>query len=372
MAFLATSKQQRHASLAACIAATLLSASCAGTTSEDVQGDDSHEADAQEPMATQAVLDQQMLSAALDEQKSLEALGVSLKTRAWLRADAYVANYQNADGAFLGTQRVGPSSLMQGIVLPTVEEGERFDDFEKRNNTVGSMHVAELSKDVLWFKPEQKQLEQVGQPGNDGNVAVTSAALSDLELVAQALAACDKMARTSCNDPVGYHESFERLPLSVFGWAVTFGRALTQFGGGGAGTGSGIDFGSARGDAAFSAVCARSVTATFNFQVSRPRFNIMSVEKFSTTVAPLNFFGLVIGEGWHDSECSGPACNYVVEFNQANMSFQVSPGENVQTFCGHITQQDNIFYSNGCNLLFRTNCPDFVFPRSFSSQSVVN
>src|SRR5260221_6586226 len=67
---------------------------------------DAQQVDTQQPTATRSVLNAEMLNAALEEQSSFEAAGVNLRARAWLRPDAYVAEYQTTAGAMLGTQRI--------------------------------------------------------------------------------------------------------------------------------------------------------------------------------------------------------------------------------------------------------------------------
>jgi hypothetical protein len=316
-----------------------------------------------------------MLAAALDEQKSFEAIGISLKTRAWLRPDAYVANYQSAEGGVMGTQRIGTKSLSDKIDLPMREEGESFDHFEQRANSVDSMHVAESATDLIWFSPNQ---DQVDQAEHSDRVAVTTSALSDLEQIAQMLAACDTMARRGClSEPVGYSVQGSSPPARTFDWAVSFGTDVIQQHGatGGASmstTPGGIAVANGRGSAAFSAICTRGATSTFTVRVSRPRFDLRTPALFTATVAPLNFFGFVVGEGYNLHDC-GPVnamCRYRFDFNQVDVKVQASEGGNLHTFCGQITDHSTVNTASACVPRLGLNCGSFSFPTNFSSSSV--
>jgi hypothetical protein len=364
-------KQNPHirTSVLGCLVAAL---SCAGCLAS--QGDDLHDKSAG-PTASRSVLDREMLAAALDEQKSFEALGVSLKSRAWLRPDAYVANYQAAEGGVVGTQRIGTKSLNDGIDLPTRAEGESFADFEQRANAVDSRPVAELATDQLWFSPDQDQADPATR---SDRVAVTSSALSDLEQIAQALAACDTMARRSClSDTVGYSAQGSSPPVRMFDWAVSFGTEVVQMHGATGGatisrTPGGIASANGRGSAAFSAICTRGASSTFTVNVSRARFGLRTPASFAMTVAPVNFFGFVLGEGWNYNDCGfgNAMCSFRFDFNQANMTVRASEGGNLHTFCGQITDHSSINEADACVPRLGLHCGSFTFPSMFSSSSV--
>jgi hypothetical protein len=335
------------------------SASCAAPTGNQ----------AEQPQVTSAALDQEMLNAALDEQHSLESAGVSLKTRAWLKADAYVAEYHTANGTFLGTQRIGKNSVLRSEALPRIVQGESFSEFAKRANAESTMPVSGMAKDEVWFKPDPIASHE------SKDVAVASADLSTLEQVAQALAQCDSMARTSClSNTVGYTAPGWPLPATISNWAVTFGGSLASHGSGGSITGSDTDGAWGHGSAAFAAVCARSVAATLSMKISNPRFGFLSASSFSLTAQPLVFLGVVVGEGWSNRACPflSAQCNYRVDFNQADISFNAAPGNNLQTFCGQITDEGAIFFDRRCNAALGTDCPSFDFPSAFTASSVSN
>ncbi len=333
---------------------------------------DAQQVDTQQPTATRSVLNAEMLNAALEEQSSFEAAGVNLRARAWLRPDAYVAEYQTTAGAMLGTQRIGKGSVLDGQELPMLTRGESFDDFARRAKAAGAMHVAELSADQIWFQVDPDAVDELKNP--TGIAKVNQA--STLEDVARALAACNSMAINSClNETVGYiGPGGGPPPRPVFRWAFTAGGSMAQSGSGGASIGSGTGFGLGRGSAAYSAMCAGSVTATLKFTVANARFGIMTLPRITVFADPLGFFGLVIGEGWNNSRCSAldPTCNYKLDFNQADFTFVVSPGNNLETFCGQVTDQRQIKFAEPCDPLFGHGCPDFSFPSAFDGESVAN
>lgn len=351
-----------------CLAAGLSSAGCLASQGEDPQ------AQRPEPTASQSVLDPEMLAAALDEQRSFEALGMNLKTRAWLKPDAYVANYQVAEGGVIGTQRVGTQTLLDGINLPMREEGESLDDFQQRANAADSMHVAELATDQLWFTPDPGQADEAT---HSDRVAVTRSALSDLEQIAQALTACDTMARRSClSDTVGYDVQGTPPPGRMFDWAVTFNTEVIQMHGTGGATISRTPGGRAvangRGSAAFSAICTRGASSTFTMTLSQPRFSLPSGAVITATVAPLNFFGFVLGEGWRYKDCGfgNAMCGFRYDFNQVNVAVRASEGGNLHTFCGQITDHAGVNEADACVQRLGLHCAGFTFPKNFSQSSV--
>ncbi len=159
----------------------------------------------------------------------------------------------------------------------------------------------------------------------------------------------------------------------MFDWSYTANPTFhtVQHGLGGLAMGSGTGNASARSAASYSAVCAGAQTATLAAVVTAPRFGLKTPGSFNLQAPPLSFVGLVIGEGWRESACSGSACDYAVQFNQANMAYTASPGNGIETFCGHFTDQDDVFHTFRCRDL-SLECPDFASVPEATNASISN
>lgn len=361
--------------LLACCASVWFAIGCGSPQEGEAQESNPQSRELQPSPVPQSTLDPVMLHAALDEQHSFEAMGVSLKARAWFQADSYVAQYQTSDGTLLGTQRIGKESLIAGVELPTLAKGESLDDFKKRTNVTGPTRVADLSTDQIWFTPAKIEA------GREAPGVGTVRAASTIADVAAALVACNKLARHNClNETVGYFDAHAAStdptanPAAVFTWAFSSGVDPLQRGSGGLELGSAKDYGLARGTAAYSAACAGSVAATFEFNVSNAAQGIKTISNWSQSIPPLSMFGMAVGEGWNDFHCGPltPGCRYRVDFNAADFNFRVSPGNNLETFCGKVTTQQSIYYSDACNETIGTGCPGFTEPSVVNVGSVWN
>ena len=309
-----------------------------------------------EEMVTQAALDAEMLTSALSQEASLEAAGVVLRERAWLSPDAFVASYETPEGTTLATQLIGKNSLTKAI--PTMLQDETFDDFALRATNHPVLRVKEIATDTVWFKPASD-----AETGDD-RIGKTVQGLSDLELVAQQLAACDSMARSNCNETVGYYASGWPGPTTVAGgkWTRT-AKGAASF--------------TARGSAFYVAVCAHAPQTVFQWTSDSYRFYSFNPAKLLQNVPPLAFFSLAVGTGWRRHTCGFlEICSQYVDFNQWTHHFSVMPlgGGNglVQTFCGNVTDQNRINFSNDCNPRLGSQCTGFEMPTNVSSSFVSN
>jgi hypothetical protein len=312
--------------------AAWLSAGCGSAVGGEPPGQQLPEPQSQEQpqSVTKSVLDGEVLAAALSEQASMEAQGVSLRARAWLAADAYVTSYKTSGGATLGTQMIGKNSLASG--LPTIKQNESLNDFRVRARLDNSLHLADLSTDTIWFTPNRNAPDAPGTPPASGLKTESS----PLDQVAAALAACNDRANITCGKTIGYWDPQNGPPPATMrSWNRT-GRGGATF--------------SAYGSAGYAAVCAHGGGANFLWQVDSERIFRLNPESFVVQIPPLAFFSITVGDGYNAHDCGflNAGCNFYYEFNQANQHFHVSQSSNgpIETFCGSITDHALIQYSS--------------------------
>ena len=362
-----TNKQISNSNrIAVHMAVLLLSAGC-GSPQEGGSAGSDPPGEPAPPTVTKSVIDREMFQAAVDEQRSFEAAGTTLKTRAWLRADAYIATYQTSNGAFLATQRVGKDSLLAGVDLPNVTHPDRVNEFLKSSDVATPTRVTDLATDQLWFKPE---VDSVDLPAGIGQTKQAST----LQDVANALTACNNQARSGLNSTPGYVGAGTSAD-PVFDWAWTFGdNDEVQDGHGGAYLGV-SDIGEATGDTAYAAVCGRAVQGSLTFVLSNAvQGTKLTPTRATLTVQPLAFVGILLADGWTDVHCGFlvPGCSYRIDFNDTFFAFQAAPGNNLETFVGQVTHNQSMYFSNGCNLLFGSNCPSFSSSVPFTVSGIYN
>ena len=304
------------------------------------------------------VLGVEALALAEQQQVAFAQEGMALDVRVWLEPDAFVAFYGDDGSAAIGVQYVGPDSLLAGVDVPRPDEDESSAEFIERLSSARLGIVRDRPTDLIAFEPK------VARRG----VAAVTAALSDVETVAQIMLACDARATRFCSGTVGY-DDYGSWPSVVRTWSHTNVNSSSH-----GATGSGSMY----------AVCAHgggvSVVEThgeFSVYSTSPEFSA-APRPFpgqGFDVPPLAFHSMWYRGGWIENCTShriGGACrlgaDYFRSFRHWRSDYAVAGkgGFPVFRFCGKVTS--NRSSSRGDDPCRDTlTCPPPIDPSTFGT-----